>query len=708
MDIPKNYDPERAEKETYIFWEKSGLFTPENLPERHKEPFSILMPPPNANDPLHIGHALFIALQDLMIRYQRMRGKKTLWLPGSDHAGFETQVVYEKKLKEKGLSRLSMNRDDFYEKVWEYTNANRKIVKEQIKKMGASCDWSRDTFTLDDNVVKTTYKTFKRMADDGLIYRGKRLVNYCTEHETAFSDLEVEYKEKISPLYYIKYGPFNLATVRPETKFGDTAIAVHPEDKRYKKYIGKEVEINTLIGRRIIKVIADEMVDPQFGTGAVKVTPAHDMNDFEMWLRHKDEMPAPIEVIGKDGKLTASAGPYKGMTVMQARKKVSEDMQKNGLMEKIDEDYRHRVSVCYKCKNTLEPILMDQWFIDIKPLANPAINAVKEKRVTIIPQNYEKVYFHWMENIKDWNVSRQNWWGIPIPAWKCTKCKHWTITEGENPNKCEKCEASELVRDGDVFDTWFSSGQWPSATLLSEKEDLKDYYPTSVMETGYDILFFWVARMIMLGIYQTGDVPFRHVYLHGLVRDEKKEKMSKSKGNVIDPLQITKKYGTDALRFALIMNNMPGKDASISETEIRGYRNFINKIWNIYRFLTLKCSDINTNKVPELFEDDKKIFSEFERVSAVITSHMENFRFAHAAEELYHYTWHTFADKHLEQSKEIISGEKGESRKYTLLVIFNNIIHMLHPFAPFITEEIYQSSPTKKMKSIMIEKWPSL
>ncbi len=706
MDIPKNYNPEETEKKTYAIWEESGFFNPDNLPKRHKKPFSILMPPPNANDPLHIGHALFITLQDLMIRYQRMRGKKTLWLPGSDHAGFETQVVYEKKLKEKGLSRLSMSREEFYEKVWDYTQKNRKTVKEQIKKMGASCDWSRDTFTLDDNVVKTTYKTFKRMYNDGLIYRGKRLVNYCTEHETAFSDLEVEYKEKVSPLYYIKYGPFVLATVRPETKFGDTAIAVHPQDKRYKSYVGKEVEIDTLIGKRTITVIADEAVDPSFGTGAVKVTPAHDMADFEMWLRHKDKMPDPIEVIGKDGKLTNAAGPYQGMSVMEARKKVSEDMQKEGLMEKVEEDYNHRVSVCYKCKSTLEPLLMDQWFIDIKPLAGPAVKAVKEKKVNIIPENYEKVYLHWMENIKDWNISRQNWWGIPIPAWRCTKCENWMITEGEKPEECIKCGSSGLARDKDVFDTWFSSGQWPFATLLSEKENLEEYYPTNVMETAYDILFFWVARMIMLGIYQTGNVPFRHVYLHGLVRDEKREKMSKSKGNVIDPLEVTKKYGTDALRFALTINNMPGKDASISEEEIRGYRNFINKIWNIYRFLMLRCSDLDLTEKPAFSKRDKDIIKEFEEMSKKVTSHMESFRFAHAAEVLYHYTWHIFADKYLEESKELISEKEGSSRKYVLLFVFSGIIKMLHPITPFITEEIYKGMPFKEEDMLMLEKWP--
>ncbi len=707
MDIPKNYNPEENDKEIYNLWEKSGYFNPDNLPSRHKEPFSILMPPPNANDPLHIGHALFTTLQDLIIRYQRMRGKKTLWLPGSDHAGFETQVVYEKKLKEKGESRLSMTREDFYNKVWDYTQNNRSIVKEQIKKLGASCDWSRDTFTLDDNVVNTTYKTFKRMFDEGLVYRGKRLVNYCTEHQTAFSDLEVEYQERKSPLYYIKYGPFVLATVRPETKFGDTAIAVHPDDERYKKYIGKEIEVDTLLGKKLMKVIADDIVDPQFGTGAVKVTPAHDPNDFEMWLRHKDEMPEPIEVIDKNGELTKNTGPYKGMKVIDARKKVAKDMIDKGLMEKVDENYVNRVSVCYKCKKALEPILMDQWFVKIDSLAKPAIDAVKNKDIAIIPNNYKKVYLHWMENIRDWNISRQNWWGISIPAWKCNNCGSWTITEGETPTECKNCKKTELTKDTDVFDTWFSSGQWPSATLLSDKEDLSKYYPTNIMETAYDILFFWVARMIMLGLYQTGEVPFRHVYLHGLVRDENKNKMSKSKGNVIDPLQITEKYGTDALRFALIVNNNPGRDASISEEEIRGYRNFINKVWNIYRFIMFSCSDFEKDSSFELGQSEKEMIDDFEKTSKEVTNYMEKFKFSQAAETIYHYTWHTFADKCLEESKPFLSGENRSARQYALLVVFSGIIKILHPFIPFVTEKIYSNLPINKQDTLMIEDWPT-
>ncbi len=714
MEIPKAYKPDERESGIYEIWEKSGYFDPEKLPPGHKEPFSILMPPPNANDPLHIGHAMFITIQDILIRYNRMRGKKTLWLPGADHAGFETQVVFERKLEEKGESRLDMKRDEFYDRVWNYTQENRKVVKSQIKKLGASCDWSKDTFTLDDKVIKTAYKTFKKMADEGLIYRGKRLINYCTNHQTAFSDLEVEYVETKTPLYYIKYGPFILATTRPETKFGDTAIAVHPEDRRYEKYVGKEIKIETLLGERMIKVIADEAVDRDFGTGAVKVTPAHSEADFEIWQRHKDEMPEPIEAIDKEGKMTSAAGPYEGMSAKKARNKVAADMKEKGLLQRVDEDYIHNLSVCYKCKKEIEPLLMEQWFIDIKPLAEPAADAVKNGDIKIIPDNYRKIYLHWLDNIKDWNISRQNWWGIPIPAWRCVDCStednpHWIITEGDEPKKCDNCQSDNLKKDTDVFDTWFSSGQWPFATLISEKEpELKKYYPTSVMETGYDILFFWVIRMVMLSLYRTKEIPFKNVYLHGLVRDENKEKMSKSKGNVINPIEVSEEYGTDALRMSLTIGNMPGKDAVISENEIKGYRNYVNKIWNMFRFLMMRCNDYDPENNPSLTKEDENLLKEFTEKAKEITDHIDRFEFSHAAETLYHYSWHRFADEIIEESKEVLDDQNKKSgRQKVLITIFAGILKLAHPFIPFITEEIYQKLPLKdKKETIMIEEWP--
>ncbi len=713
-DLPKNYSPKEKESKIYSQWEKSGFFNPDKLPGKRKESFTVIMPPPNSNDPLHLGHAVFVTLEDIMTRYNRMQNKKALWLPGADHAGFETQVVYEKKLEKQGRSRFDMPREEFYKNVWEYTQENRKTVKIQMKQLGASCDWSRDTFTLDKHIIDTTYKTFKRMTDEGLVYRGERMVNYCTKHRTAFSELEVDHEERKSPLYYIIYGPITLATVRPETKFGDTAIAVHPKDKRYSKYIGKELKVKTLLGERTIKVIADEFVDPEFGTGAVKVTPAHDFNDFEIWQRHKKEIPGPIQVIDENGRMTDKAGPYQGMKVMEAREKVVEDMKKEGLIKKVDENYTHAAAICYKCKQNIEPVLKKQWFINTKPLAKQAIKVAKDGRISIIPKNYEKVYSHWLRNLRDWNISRQNWWGINIPAWKCEDCstkekESWTITEGKKPSKCVHCNSKNLTQDPDVFDTWFSSGQWPFATLkYPDHKDFKEFYPTSVMETGYDILPFWVIRMVMLGLYVTGEVPFKKVYLHGLVRDKHRQKMSKSKGNVVDPIVMVDNYGADALRIALIIGNMPGKDIAMSEEKIKGYRNFINKIWNIYRFISFNIQDYDLSDKITLTKEDKKILTDFDLVAQKITKYMDNYKFSHTAETAYHYTWHTFADKILEKSKPVLQDEKTrKSRQYVLVETFGNIIRVLHPFTPFITEEIYKDLPLKnKEKLLIIDSWP--
>ncbi len=706
MELSKAYDPKLVEDKIYALWEKSGFFNPDKLPKTHKKPFTILMPPPNANDPLHIGHAVFVTLQDIMMRYHRMKGKKTLWLPGEDHAGFETQVVYEKKLEKQGRSRFQMTREQFYQEVWDYTQKNREIVRNQLKKLGASSDWSRETFTLDPKIIKTVYATFKKMADDGLIYRAERLVNYCTKHRTAFSELEIKHEERKDPLYYMKYGPITLATTRPETKFGDTAIAVHPNDKRYHQYVGKELEVETITGKRTLKVISDESVDPLFGTGAVKVTPAHDFADFETWSRHKTEIPGPIRAIGQDGKLTGVAGPYAGLKVLEARTLIAKEMQERGLMEKIDETYTHTVSLCYKCSNLLEPMLMAQWFIKTAPLAKAASAAVRTKKIKIIPSNQEKVFFHWMNHIKDWNISRQNWWGIAIPAWQCAACSEWTITSGKKPEYCTKCKNKTLERDSDVFDTWFSSGQWPFAVF--SPKDFKAFYPTSVMETGYDILFFWVARMIMLSIYRTGKVPFEYVYLHGLVRSKDRQKMSKSKGNVIDPLGVAETYGTDALRMALIIGNMAGQDIIISEDKIRGYRNFVNKLWNVARFVFLNAKDFKPAKRDALSLQDKKILKDFIIVAKKTTKFLDAFQFSHAGETLYRYLWHTFADKVIEESKPVLLHPKTRfSRQYVLLEVLSTCIKLLHPFMPFITEEIYQQLPIKnKKETLMIEKWP--
>ena len=685
------YDPKKVEARIYNLWLRSGFFSPDKLPGKGTKTFTIIMPPPNANGSLHIGHAVFVTLEDIMIRYQRMRGKKTLWLPGADHAGFETQVVFDKKLEKEGRSRFQISREKLYQEMLQFTLENKKIMERQIKKLGASCDWSREKFTLDQDIIKVVHQTFEKLRKDGLLYKGKRIVNWCTKHQTSLSDLEVKHEERRDPLYYIKYGPFTLATVRPETKFGDTAVAVHPRDKRYQKFIGKEIEAQGLLGPFKIEVIADESVDPQFGTGVVKVTPAHDPVDFEIGQRHNLEIK---QVIGFDGKLNEKTGPYSGLTVKEAREKVVRELAKMGLIEKTDLDYRHQVAVCYKCGTAIEPVVSDnQWFIKTteKPksgkysLRDLAVKAVKEGKVKFIPRRFEKIFFYWMKNIKDWNISRQIVWGIKIP-------------DKENIA-------------GDVFDTWFSSGQWPFATLMTtEKGDFKKFYPATVMETGWDILFFWVARMIMLGLYVTKKAPFRYVYLHGLVRDKDRQKMSKSKGNVIDPLGVIDIYGADALRMALVIGNTPGSDPIIYEEKIRGERNFTNKIWNASRFVLMNLSDFNPKTRPKLTKKDKKTLRYLKGFTKEITRLMESFRFYKAAEKIYHYFWHNFCDQIIEEQKPRLQGKDKKDRsrsQYLLLEILKTNLKLLHPFIPFITEEIYQKLPIKnKKKCLMIEDWP--
>jgi len=705
MELPSTYDPKLVENKIYQLWEKSGFFNPDNLPlptkkqaKERKKTFTIIMPPPNANGSLHIGHAVFVTLQDIMVRYHRMKGKKALWLPGADHAGFETQVVFDKKLEKEGRSRFQIPKDQLYQEMMEFTLNNKKIMEEQLKKLGASCDWSREKFTLDPKIIEIVYKTFEKMKNDGLLYKGKRIVNWCVKHQTSLSDLEIKHEEKQDPLYFIKYGPIELATVRLETKFGDTAVAVNPKDKRYQQYIGKEIEIETLLGPAKLKVIADDFVDMEFGTGAVKVTPYHDPDDFEIWQRHKTEIPEPKQVIDKFGRLNEGAGLYQGLKIREARLKIAEDMAQKGLLDplKTDNSYKHDVAVCYKCGSIIEPMILDnQWFVKMteKPktknlsLRDAAVKAVKEKQIKFIPQRFEKIFFNWMKNLRDWNISRQIPWGIKIP--------------GKDTN--------------DVFDTWFSSGQWPFATLMTTKNgDFKKFYPTSVMETAWDILFFWVARMIILGLYVTDKIPFQYVYLHGLVRDKDRQKMSKSKGNAIDPLGVIDVYGADALRMALIVGNTPGNDPIICEEKIRGYRNFANKIWNASRFVLMNLEDYKPVKKPQLNSADKKILKDLGKLTREITGLMDSFKFYRAAEKLYHYFWHNFADKIIEAQKtKLKSRGKSERRssQYILLKVLETNIRLLHPFMPFITEEIYQKLPIKnkfknKKEFLMTKEWP--
>jgi len=682
--VDKVYKHKEVENKIYKNWEEKGFFKPAVNPRG--KPFSIILPPPNANAPLHFGHAMY-TVEDILIRFHRMMGDKTLWLPGADHAGFETQFVFEKKLEKEGKSRFDFDQEILYKMIWDFVSENRPVMEGQLRRLGYSLDWSRGKFTLDPEIIKIVYKTFKKLYDDGLVYRAERLVNYCTYDGTSFSDLEVIYEERRDPLYYVKYGPLVLATTRPETKFGDTAVAVHPQDNRYKQYIDKEIDIETVLGKAKIKVIADKFVDPEFGTGVVKITPAHDFDDNEVASRHN----LPLkQVIGFDGKLNDKAGKFEGMYVKQARKAVVEEMQKKGLIEKIDENYTHRIALCYKCKNPIEPLPLEQWFLKTKPLAKPAIEAIKKGKIKFYPKRHDKTILNFLENIKDWNISRQIVWGIRIPAWKDKKSGKWVVTEGEVPE-------GNFKQETDTFDTWFPSGQWPFATLQTTKErDFETFYPTSVMETMYDILLFWVARMIMLGIYITGEIPFRDVVLHGAVKDPFGKKMSKSKGNVVDPLEIVEEYGADSVRFALIYGTAFGNDQALSYPKLINSRNFANKLWNIARLII----DYKPEKYDKEFSGkDREILGKSEELIKKVTKSIENYRFHEASEAIYEFTWHEFADKYIEEAK----GRREESQ-LALETVLGTILKLLHPFMPFITEEIYQK--INPGKYLIVADWP--
>ena len=712
--MDKAYTPKSFEETIYTSWENSGYFKPNK--EKGNNPFCVILPLPNANGDLHLGHAMF-TIEDIMIRYHRMKGDVTLWQSGFDHAGFETQYVFEKFLAKQEKSRFDYTRDELFTAIWEFAKSNRGNMESQLRRMGFSLDWTRLKFPLDKEIIAIVYKTFKQMYDDGLIYRGERLVNYCTKCGTSFSDLEVKHLEQIDPLYYIKYGPFTLATVRPETKFGDTAVAVHPKDTRYSSYIGKEIRFEGLNGPVTLQVVADEAVDPAFGTGVVKVTPAHDMTDYEIGKRHN--LPR-VQVIGFDGKLTDITGPYAGLRVKAARKKVAEDMQARGMIDHVDEAYTHTIGTCYKCGTVLEPLPMSQWFVKIKPLADRAITSITKKEVSFIPKRFEKTATQWLSDFHDWNISRQIVWGIRIPAWRCESCakkipgKEWIITDGEPPEKCPSCGGTTLAQDEDVFDTWFSSAQWPFATLQanSDPTDFKTFYPTSVMETGYDILPWWVCRMLMVGLYVTGTVPFKKVYLHGLVRDSKGQKMSKSKGNVVNPIKMVDMYGADALRMALVFGAAAGNDISLSEDKIRGMRNFANKLWNISRLFLLNTETIKDipfyDKTMEkvVTKSDLEMIKKLETIVKTTTKYMDAYRYSDAAQMLYEFAWHALADEYLEQNKERF--KQGEK---TALAVYRHILlttlKLLHPFMPFVTEAIWGQLPKKTTDPLIISSWPA-
>lgn len=692
--MDKVYEHKNVEQKLYEEWEKKGYFKPEINPDG--QPYSIILPPPNANAPLHFGHAMYV-IEDILIRYHRMKGLKALWVPGADHAGFETQFVFEKKLAVEGKTRFDFDRETLYKMILEHVEENRTGMESQLRKLGFSLDWSRKKLTIDPEIVEIVYKNFKKLYDDSLIYRANRLVNYCTYDGTSFSDLEVIHEERKSSLYYIKYGPLVLATTRPETKFGDTAVAVNPKDKRYKQYVGKELKIETVLEKAKIKVIADEMVDPEFGTGVVKITPAHDFNDFEAGKRHNLQM---RQVIGFDGKMNHYAGKFEGLYVKQARAAIVEEMQKKGLIEKIDENYTNRVGLCYKCKNVLEPLPMEQWFVKMEPLAKPAMDAVKKGYIKIWPKSFEKLYFQFLENIRDWNISRQVVWGIRIPAFICGKCSKWTVTDGQRPVKCTNCDSKKLTQDSDTFDTWFSSSQWPFATLMTTgKDDFKTFYPTSVMETGYDILRWWVARMVMMGIYATGKVPFKNVVLHGLVNDPFGKKMSKSKGNVVNPLELVEQYGADAVRFALVYGTALGNDQVLSYPKLEAARRFTNKLWNMGRFIIDFKPDESASQISD-HADDKEIIEKLNEVIKVLDSAYASYRFNDISETLYEFVWHEFADKYIEKTK-----DRRAEAQACLEYVYGTILKLLHPIMPFVTDEIYRKLENSE-KSIMIEKWP--
>jgi valyl-tRNA synthetase len=692
-ELPKQYNPKDFEQPIYQEWESGGYFKPEINP--NGKPFTIIMPPTNANERAHIGHALGFTIQDALTRHARMKGMAALWLPGMDHAGFETQVVYERKLAAEGKSRFDFEPADLYKQIWDYTQANKQIIEGQIRSLGASCDWSRNKFTLDPDVVSTVYRTFKRLHDDGYLYRGKRVVNFCTLHQTSFSELEVKYVEQADSLYYIAYPiedseeSIAVATTRPETMLGDTAVAVNPRDKRYKHLIGK-VAILPLVGRRI-PIVADDSVDPKFGTGAVKVTPAHSVADQEIAERHN--LPF-VEVIHADGCVYAEEAEdfEDGQDIVSARKDVIRLLGK--LITKT-EPITHSVGTCYRCGTVIEPIPVEQWMLRMKDLAKPAIAAVQSGEVVIIPKHFEKTYFQWLENIREWPITRQNTvWGIALPVWYCQQSsEHVIIDPDTEPTKCPHCGGA-LRRDPDVFDTWFSSGQWPLVTLgYPDGEDLGHFYPTTVMETAYEILFFWVARMIIFGLYLTGKVPFQNVYLHGLIRNEG-QKMSKSKGNVIDPLLITEQYGTDALRAMMITISTPGTDPSVSEGEIEGYRNFVNKLWNIGRFALT-----HEGRAGEPTDADNWILERLAATIKTVDKAFDRYRLDQAFETVYQFSWHDLADWYLEAAKEGF-------HQQTMDTVLEATLKLLHPFTPFVTEAIW--SHLDKEKMLITSSWPEV
>ncbi len=704
LDMDTKFVPSDHEKKIYDFWESNGYLRPTS-----GEPYTILMPPPNANASLHAGHGMY-TIDDIMIRFKRLNGMASLWIPGLDHAGFETQYVYEKHLAKQGKSRFDFERDALYKDIFKFVKENSGLIFEQFKKLGFLADWERSVFTLDDRVVLFVQETFKKLVEDGFVYRDEYIVNYCTHDGTSLAELEIKYVERKDPLYYIKYGPFTLATVRPETKFGDTAIAVNPKDSRYKQWVGKEVEVDGLLDKFKLKVIADEYVNPDFGTGVVKVTPAHDPNDFEMGRRHSLEIK---QVIGRDGRLTEIAGPYAGLKVRVAREKVAHDLQDKGLMVKIDKEYVHSVATCYKCGRDLEPLTIPNWYIKVETLKKSVIEAVKKDEVKFTPKKYKKQMLDWLEVMHDWPISRQIVWGIRIPAFYHKKENKWTIEIDEEKQK-ELLKNPDITQDTDTFDTWFSSGQWPLFTL--KEQEFKTHFPTDFMGTLSDILKFWISRMILFSLYRYDKVPFKDVYLWSMVADSKGKKMSKSRGNVVNPVELIDKYGADAFRASLLFGVGQGGIVNLAEDKVRAMRNFANKIWNVGRFLltnrdsapsrhsgessdsrilnkkdpgprqTWQASKAELDSARMTIESLQK---EYNEVKKQYMTDMEQYRFSTAFDRLYEFIWHRFADYYIEELKDaVISGNIEAYRE--LESVYLNLLILFHPFMPFVTEAVWK------------------
>ena len=700
VTLGKSYDPIPIEDKWYQKWIDDGLFRAD--PESTKPAYSIVIPPPNVTGSLHVGHALDNTLQDILCRTKRMQGYEVLWLPGTDHAGIATQNVVERSLAAEGISRHDLGREEFVRKVWEWKEKYGSTIIGQLKKLGASCDWEKERFTMDEGLSKAVRKIFVDLYKHDLIYRGKYLINWCPRCQTALSDLEVEHHEHDGKFYEVAYkfvgeeGHLVVMTTRPETILGDSAIAIHPRDEKNRWLVGKKV-IVPLCGR-VIPVIEDNMVDPEFGSGCVKITPAHDPNDFLVGMRHNLEQ---IQVIDGEGKMTSDSGKYAGMDRFEARDVVVEDLRAEGTLLSI-QDIKHSVGECYRCHTIIEPYLSEQWFVRTRPLADTGVVATQAGKIKFVPEQWTNVYYQWMENIRDWCISRQLWWGHRIPAWYCDKCGE-VIVEEEAPHMCPKCGSTELRQDEDVLDTWFSSGLWPFSTMgwPEQTQQLKKFYPTSVLVTGFDIIFFWVARMIMFGLHgMEGEVPFHDVYIHALVRDEKGQKMSKSRGNVIDPLTIVQEYGADALRLTLASLTVQGRDIFLSKDRIATYRLFMNKLWNASRFALMNLEDVQPGQKwddAELRIQDKWILNRISQVSAEMTKLIDGYFFGESARLMYDFTWSELCDWYIELSKPALRGDEGEARRKTtqavLLAVFEDVLKLLHPYIPFVTEELWAAFP---------------